>query len=182
MAPRLRLRRYSDARLYVALRYTSDHEIFCQRAENRPFARHADVQSGPKPATSSWHLSCSTDCMESNDLRFLDAHYVETPAGPLNGFSLVSPSDAPLGIVDGVLIDPAQRQVRYYVVKPAAWLRSQRYLLPATPVRLEAERRTLHVDVEPAELANCPEADLQSFTKFSAEDALAAMFSKRRVA
>jgi PRC-barrel domain len=121
--------------------------------------------------------------MGSNgDLRFLDAHHVETPAGPLNGFSLVSPSDARLGKVDGVLIDPAQRQVRYYVVKPSGWLLSHRYLLPATPARLEAEGRTLHIDVEPAELSTCPEADVDSFSRFSAEDALEAMFAKRTVA
>ena len=120
--------------------------------------------------------------MESNEaLRFLDAHQVETPAGPLHGLSLVSPSDAQLGKLDGVLIDPAERQVRYYIVKSAGWL-SHRYLLPARLARLEAERRTLQVDVEPDELTSCPEADVRSFSKFSAEDAVDAMFAKRSVA
>jgi len=120
--------------------------------------------------------------MAANEaLRFLEAAHVETPAGSLNGFSLVSPSDAPLGKLDGVLIDPGQRQIRYYVVKAAGWLLSHRYLLPATGARLEADRRTLQMDIEPAELSACPEADLQSFSHFSAEDAVSAMFAKPRV-
>jgi hypothetical protein len=121
--------------------------------------------------------------MESNEaLRFLDAHQVETPAGRLNSFSLVGPSGTQLGQLDGVLIDPAQRQVRYYIVKTHGWLLSHRYLLPAAPARLAAERRTLQIDVEPAELTSCADADLQSFSRFSAEDTLEAMFAKRTVA
>ena len=79
--------------------------------------------------------------MESNDtLRFLEAKNVETPAGRLNDFVLVSPTDAKLGTLDGVVVSPHERQVRYYVVKTGGWF-GRRYLLPATPARKRAGPR-----------------------------------------
>jgi hypothetical protein len=113
-------------------------------------------------------------------LRFIEADRVETPAGPLKDFTAISPTEAKLGKLDGVLVDPSQRQVRYYVVKAAGRLMSRRYLVPAEPgARLETERRTLQLDVEPNELSSCPETDPESFATFSAEDAVEAMFAKR---
>ena len=118
--------------------------------------------------------------MESNGaLRFIEADRVDTPAGRLNGFTLVSPTDVQLGKVDGVLVDPAQRQVCFYVVKTPGRFLAHRYLLPMMPAHLEPERRTLQVDVEPAELRTFPETDPESFSKFSDVDAVEAMFAKR---
>ncbi|MGH9411645.1 MAG: PRC-barrel domain-containing protein [Vicinamibacterales bacterium] len=118
--------------------------------------------------------------MDSNAaLRFIAADRVDTPAGRLNDFTVVSPTDAQLGTVDGVIVDPSQRQVRYYIVKAPGWVFCHRYLLPATPAHLEAERRTLQIDIEPAELIGFPEADAKSFSRFSADDAVEAIFAKR---
>ena len=111
-------------------------------------------------------------------LRFIEADRVETPAGTLKDFTAVSPTNAKLGKLDGVLVDPSQRQVRYYVVKVTGRLVSRRYLVPAEPARLETERRTLQLDVEPNELSSCAKTDPDSFSRFSAEDAVEAMFAK----
>lgn len=112
-------------------------------------------------------------------LRFVEADRVETPAGRLKDFTAVSPTNATLGKLDGVLVDPSQRQVRYYVVKATGRLISRRYLVPAEPAPLETERRTLQLDLEPKELSSCAETDPDSFSRFSAEDAVEAMFAKR---
>lgn len=118
--------------------------------------------------------------MESNGaLRFIEADRVDTPGGRLNGFTLVSPTDARLGKVDGVLVDPSQRQVRYYIVRTPGRFLAHRYLLPVMPAHLESERGTLQVDVEPAELQTYPETDPDSFSKFSDVDVVEAMFAKR---
>ena len=118
--------------------------------------------------------------MESNDtLRFVEAENVETPAGRLNDFVLVSPTDAKLGTLDGVVVSPLERQVRYYVVKTGGWLYSRRYLLPATPARLESDRHALQVDLEPEDLNELPRTDLHQFASFSDTDLLDTIFAAR---
>jgi hypothetical protein len=114
--------------------------------------------------------------MESNDtLRFLEANKVETPAGRLNEFVLVSPTDAKLGTLDGVVLSPRERQVRYLVVKAGGWF-GRRYLLPATPARLESDRRALQVDLEPADLDELPRTDLHQFAAFRDIDVVDSIF------
>jgi hypothetical protein len=116
---------------------------------------------------------------ESTPLRFVNAERLDTPSGPLNDVVLVSPTDVTLGKLDGVVINPARRRVCYYVVKSRGWFVTHRYLLPATPARLEAARRTLHVDVEPEDLTNLPETGPRSFPPFSDIDVVDAMFAPR---
>ena len=114
-------------------------------------------------------------------LRFIEADRVDTPAGRLNGLTVISPTDAMLGKVDGVVVDPAQRQVCYYVVKTSGRFLTHRYLLPLLPARLEAEHHTLQVDLEPDELRTFPEAQPQNFPRFSDADVIEAMFGKRDI-
>jgi hypothetical protein len=114
-------------------------------------------------------------------LRFIEADRVDTPAGRLNGFTVVSPTDAELGKVDGVVVDPVQRQVCYYVLKTVGRFLTHRYLLPLLPATLEAGRRTLQVDVEPDQLSSFPETRLQNFTRFSDADVVDAMFARRAI-
>src|SRR5512144_998553 len=73
-------------------------------------------------------------------LRYIDAGNVNTPAGRLGHAVLVSPTNASLGRLDGILIDPAARKVCYYVVKSPDWLTSRHYLLPLTAGRLDRDR------------------------------------------
>jgi hypothetical protein len=116
--------------------------------------------------------------MESNDtLRFVEAEKLETPAGRLNDFVLVSPSDAKLGTLDGVLVSPQERQVRYYVVNAGGWFFGRRYLLPATPARVEPERHALQVDVEPEDLDQLARTDLHQFASFRDTDIVDTVFA-----
>jgi len=115
--------------------------------------------------------------MESNDtLRFVEAENLETPAGRLNDFVLLSPTDAKLGTLDGVLVNPHERQIRYYVVKTGGWFSGRRCLVPATPARLESERHALQLDLEPEDLDELPRTDLHQFASFRDTDLVDTVF------
>lgn len=105
------------------------------------------------------------------DLRYLDAGHVEHPTGTLEGLSVCTDENQPLGCLNGVLIEPSTRRVRFFVVdtaKPS----QERCVLPAdTPVVLDIRSRTLRVgggvDMEPLD---------DSVQPFSDEDVMTALF------
>jgi hypothetical protein len=110
-------------------------------------------------------------------LRYLDARRVDTPAGRLDGTVLVTPANATLGTIDGVLIDPLRRQVRYFVVDtPDEESSHHHFLLPLTAGRLDRERHALEVDVDADEMQHLDEAELDELPQFSDDDLLMAMF------
>jgi hypothetical protein len=111
--------------------------------------------------------------------RYIDAPQVDTPAGRLKGTTLVSPTNAPLGTLDGIVIDPIDRRVLFYVFKSPGWFTSHHYLLPQMPVRLNWERHTLEVEVEAADIEQLDEVEPASFPRFEDEDLIRAMFRSR---
>jgi hypothetical protein len=110
--------------------------------------------------------------MESMEapLKYLDAGHLDTPAGRLDGAVLVSPTKATLGRLDGVLIDPLRRKVRFYVFEPSGGMSSRHYLLPLTAARLDRQRRALEVDVEADEMDQLDEVEPERLPQFSDED------------
>ena len=91
--------------------------------------------------------------------------------------SLISPSDKTVGILDGVIIDPVEQQVCYFVVKSRRWWTTRRYLLPLTPAQIDAERPGLHVDLEPDDLQQLPKLHAGRFPLFSDKDLISTMFA-----
>jgi hypothetical protein len=126
-----------------------------------------------------WHEDCE-DIVRMNaldaDLRYIDAGRIDTPAGRLGHTALVSPNNEPLGKLDGIVIDPATRQVRYYVVEARGWLTSRHYLLPLTAARLDRGRNAVELDVEANDIGRLDEVELDAFPRFSDDDLLAALF------
>ena len=119
-------------------------------------------------------------CMACDSgLRYLEAARVFTPVGSLTTLELISPSDKNLGALDGVIIDPIERQVRYFVVESRRWWTTRRYLLPVEPAPIDSERSALHVELEPADLRLLPKFRAGTFPPFSDEDFLATLFSSR---
>ena len=105
-------------------------------------------------------------------LRFLDADHVEHPSGTLGGLAVCNDQNETLGPLDGVLIEPATRRVRYFVVGKEAASRG-RYVLPAdTPAVLDLKDRTLRVHAQAEDLERLRGA----VADFSDEDVLTAMF------
>ena len=108
-------------------------------------------------------------------LRYLDADQVQHPSGTFAGLTLCNRDDLKLGAISGVLVEPASRRIRYFVVERRIALLLRKFLLPAdTPAVLDARDRKLRL-VE-------TEDDLERFDtqveRFSEQDAITAMFAQ----
>jgi hypothetical protein len=113
----------------------------------------------------------------NSDLCYLEAGQVTGPCGGLEGVTLSTETDEALGTLDGVVIDPTERRIRYFVVHRRGWLRSHRYMLSADrPTQMTKDRRKLRLPVEPGELTSCEEFNAQSIPKFSDEHLMTALF------
>ena len=118
---------------------------------------------------------------DSENLRlcYLDAARVAGPAGELAGVRIETEADEPLGSLDGVLIDPGERRVRYFVIKSGGWFRSRRYVISADcPAKVERDGNTLRVDVASSDIVDLDEFECP-IRPFSEEDAVEAMFARR---
>ena len=113
---------------------------------------------------------------EEQRLRYLEAARVEHPDGTLDGFQVCTNSREAIGSLEGVLVEPAQRRVRYFVVGPRGWAR-RRYLVPAEwPARLDHGDARIYVDADPRDVRPY---DPRAVTAFSDVDVVDAMFAPR---
>lgn len=113
-------------------------------------------------------------------LCYLEASRVESPAGDMAGATVETQGEKTLGTLDGVLIDPAERRLRYFVVETPGWLRRRRYLLSAdVPIRVESGGNLLRVDAHSSDVELSDEFDEQTVRPFSTDDAITAMFAER---
>jgi hypothetical protein len=119
--------------------------------------------------------------MDSNEshLRYIDASSVDTPMGNLNEMTLISPTNDDVGKLDGIIFDPWERHVCYFVVESRHWFHTRRYLLPASPTRIESARKALRVDVEPDDLRVLPQVNPEIYPRMSDDDLISALFSPR---
>jgi len=110
----------------------------------------------------------------ASDLRYVEATQVEHPLGTLAGLSMCTEEDEKLGSLEGVLVEPASRRVRYFVVERPKMLGRRRYLLAAdTPASIEAGGGKLRVMAHAEDLERF---DSRSVQNFSDEDLISAMF------
>jgi hypothetical protein len=113
----------------------------------------------------------------TESLRYLEANAVECPGGKLDGLSLVSKDDEAIGEIDGVLIDPGTRQLRYFVVERPRLFNRRRYLVPAdAPAVVVRDDRSVRVEV-PLENVERERFDSRAVPRFSDDDLLTAMFA-----
>jgi hypothetical protein len=120
---------------------------------------------------------CSvTENPETAHLRYLDATHVRHSSGTFEGMTVCTEEDSKLGAVDGVLVDPATRRLRFFVVKTPALLRTRRFLLRAdTPAILDENDGKLVVDAHAEDLERF---DPRSVQQFSDDDVITAIFSQ----
>ena len=111
--------------------------------------------------------------------RYIDAERLDSSAGRLEDVVVVSPNNDKLGKLDGVIVDPAHRQVRYYVVQSPGWFSSRHYLLPLGPARLIRNRHALEVDVDADAISSLEQVDPNSLPPFSDEDLVTAIFGSQ---
>jgi hypothetical protein len=111
-------------------------------------------------------------------LRYLGADHVQHPAGgTFAGLTLCSDADEKIGAISGVLVEPASRRVRYFVIDRRTVLLGRRYLLAAdTPAVLDAgDDRKLRVLGTADALERF---DARRVQPFSDEDAITAIFAR----
>lgn len=105
------------------------------------------------------------------DLRYLDAGHVEHPTGTLEGLKVCTDQNEKIGELDGVLIEPSTRRVRYFVVDTDNTPRDRCVFSAEGPVVLDLRGRRLTVgstvDMEPLPGLVQP---------FSDEDVMTALF------
>jgi hypothetical protein len=113
-------------------------------------------------------------------LRYLDATHVLSPMGQLMDFSVSDAAGLALGKLTGVVVDPATRRLRYFVVEAGRWLSRHRYLIPQCPATLESEQHAMKLECDTDTRAEWRDFDDRLFPRFSDEDLLDALFSKAR--
>jgi PRC-barrel domain len=107
-------------------------------------------------------MSNQVSTAETDSLRYLEANAVNCPTGKLEGLCVISQDDEALGVVNGVLIDPVTRKLRYLVSAD-------------TPAVMLPDDR-LRVD-EPFESIERQRFDARAVPRFSDDDLMTAMFS-----
>ena len=117
----------------------------------------------------------------SASLRYLDATQVLSPIGDFKDFQLCDAANRAVGKLKGFIVDPAARQLRYFVIEAGQWLRKHRYLVPLSPATLECDRHTVKLEFGD-ELSGWREFDDRLFSRFSDEDLLDALFRNSRSA
>ena len=95
---------------------------------------------------------------------------METPIGTLDDVVVVSRTDGPLGKVEGIIVDPDERHVRYYVVESRSWFKTHRYLVPDAPRQIDWDRKALEVELDADDLSHLPELDYATFPPLSAAE------------
>ena len=110
-------------------------------------------------------------------LCYLDAAHVDSPAGMLSDFNVVTSAGEQLGSIAGVVIEPAARRARFLDVQ-ADGLRGRHYLVEADYLgQVDIERKQLRLlSEEMPEVHHCDSASLR---RFSDDDLLTAMFARR---
>jgi hypothetical protein len=117
--------------------------------------------------------------MNSN-LRYLAAARVDTPMGGLRDAVVLSQTDEELGRLNGILVDPTQRRLCYFVVESGHWPSRRQHLVPADFARMKPNRKALYLDVEADRFGEYEECRSDRLTEFSDDDLLAAMFATQQ--
>ena len=107
-------------------------------------------------------------------LCYLDASKVMGPGGLLASLDVRTPQDQFLGSIDGVLIDPAERKLRYFVLESAGSTDHRRYLLPIeAAATIAPEGTSLRLAMETDDFTRLDEFDCDTVRQFTEEDAIA---------
>lgn len=110
--------------------------------------------------------------VEEQRLRYLEAAKVEYPDGTLDGFEICTEASESLGSLEGVLVEPSRRRVRYFVIGPRGWKR-RRYLVPAEcPARIDTDDSRIYVEAGRADVRPYEPSRVLRFSDVDVVDAL----------
>jgi len=113
-------------------------------------------------------------------LRYVDAARLQIADADLRRADFRGTRDQKIGTLEGVMIDPAARRLRFFVVKSHGWFTSRRFLLPVEwPARIDAGRNALCVDLDSDDLAQFEEFERMAAPAHSDDDLIESMFHHR---
>jgi hypothetical protein len=115
----------------------------------------------------------AAEVIANTALRFLPARKVRIGACHFEKFLVKNESGERMGALEGFIVEPGARKIRYAVVHPRGLL-AQPCLVPLPGTRIDAESETLVVD---GSLSGCEPFDRSSYPKFSDEDVVTAVFA-----
>jgi PRC-barrel domain len=111
-------------------------------------------------------------------LRYLPAHKVAHRYGSLGPAAVISQDDRLVGQLDGVVIDPAGRKLRYLVVRTLGFLGARHRLVPADwPVQLDREANAVRIRGG-GPVSRCAVVDPRKLPAFGDDDVLDAIFGQ----
>lgn len=114
---------------------------------------------------------------EHSNLCYIDASRVQSPAGELGALGVLDRNDCRIGTVEGVLVDPVQRRLRFLVVESDSHRGSRHLLVPSdTPTVVDENAKSVRVELDSDELAEFDDFDPRRVRQFSDDDVIAAMF------
>ena len=107
----------------------------------------------------------------SRRLQYVEASRVVGQLGTFDHLAVRGGSELRLGRLDGFIIDPGAHQIRYYVVDSGGGIPQRRYLLPMCPARVNADDRTLYLDIDVRDaVAASRTFEPDDFPRFVADD------------
>ena len=112
----------------------------------------------------------------SSRLRYINANHVESSVEDLAGFDVITEAGKRLGELDGLIVDPPERRIRYLVVHRNGLFGRRRVLVPMASARLDVDHKSLQVELESE--ADCPAFEPRAFPPFSDEDLVSAVFRR----
>jgi hypothetical protein len=117
---------------------------------------------------------------DDSRLRYVEAARLQVTDGNLRHVDFRDADDQKIGTLDGVVIDPASRRLRFFVVESSGWFKSRRFLLPAEwPARIDTEKNSVRVDVDAQDLGQCEEFDRATAPRHSDDDLIQSLFHHR---
>jgi PRC-barrel domain len=106
-------------------------------------------------------------------LRFLPAEKARYGVCQFEKFAVKNESAERIGVLEGFIIDPPARKIRYAVVHPRGFF-TRPCLVPVPGARIDAREEALLVDES---LSSCEPFDASRFPELSDDDVLTALFA-----
>ena len=103
---------------------------------------------------------------ESGELCYLATPDLTGPFGDLD-VEVRNRTYGKLGRLEGVVVDPAERRVRYLVVDDERFPQRHPHLVPLDAAQVDVEHHALCVEADEIDLMFCKEFDPDKFRRFS---------------
>ena len=122
----------------------------------------------------------SDSALQYSALRYVEASRITRPAGGGSRMDVRDTHDQKIGSVDGLLIDPVEHRLRFFVVKCPTWFGSRRRLLPLDrPAQVGHGGNSVRMELHAADLAACEEFESSLVQPYSDDDRPDATFTQR---